>query len=215
MTRLEAGTGSSYPGNGALGVVDDVELTERVAASLGAELAEVGVNLDFAPVADVNTNPHNPVIGSAPSAPTPSLSPGTWARSFDGLQQRRRRRMREALPRPRRHVRGLAPRRCPTVDGLDEVALAPFRAAIDAGARSIMTAHILVRRSATHPATMSRALLHDLLRGELGFTGMVVTDALEMQAISATVGVEEGAVRRSQPMPTRCASGTTSSTSRS
>ena len=63
VTRLEAATGSSYPGNGALGVVDDVELTERVAAAIGAELAEVGVNLDFAPVADVNTNPQNPVIG--------------------------------------------------------------------------------------------------------------------------------------------------------
>ena len=63
VTRLEAATGSSYPGNAALGVVDDVELTERVAASLGAELADAGVNLDFAPVADVNTNPQNPVIG--------------------------------------------------------------------------------------------------------------------------------------------------------
>ncbi|HYI74538.1 MAG TPA: glycoside hydrolase family 3 N-terminal domain-containing protein, partial [Gaiellaceae bacterium] len=63
VTRLEADSGSSYPGNGALGVVDDVELTERVAASLGAELAAVGVNLDFAPVADVNTNAQNPVIG--------------------------------------------------------------------------------------------------------------------------------------------------------
>ena len=63
VTRLEAAHGSSYPGNAALGVVDDVELTRRVAASTGAELARVGVNLDFAPVADVNTNPQNPVIG--------------------------------------------------------------------------------------------------------------------------------------------------------
>ena len=63
MTRLEAASGSSYPGNGALGVVDDAALTRRVAASIGAELAGVGVNLDFAPVADVNTNPQNPVIG--------------------------------------------------------------------------------------------------------------------------------------------------------
>ena len=63
VTRVEAATGSSYPGNAALGVVDDLELTERIAASIGAELADVGVNLDFAPVADVNTNPLNPVIG--------------------------------------------------------------------------------------------------------------------------------------------------------
>ena len=61
--------------------------------------------------------------------------------------------------------------------------------------QSIMTAHIVVASVGETPATMSREILHDLLRGELGFDGMVMTDALEMQAISATVGVEEGAVR--------------------
>ena len=63
VTRLEAATGSSYPGNLALGAVDDVGLTERVAAAIAADLAAVGVDLDLAPVADVNTNPRNPVIG--------------------------------------------------------------------------------------------------------------------------------------------------------
>ena len=63
VTRLEARTGSSYPGNAALGAVDDVELTEQVAAAMAADLRAVGVNLDLAPVADVNTNPQNPVIG--------------------------------------------------------------------------------------------------------------------------------------------------------
>src|SRR6185437_15692798 len=63
VTRLEADTGSSYPGNLALGAVDDAELTEEVAASIAADLRAVGVNLDLAPVADVNTNPRNPVIG--------------------------------------------------------------------------------------------------------------------------------------------------------
>jgi beta-N-acetylhexosaminidase len=83
----------------------------------------------------------------------------------------------------------------PFVDSLDEVALAPFRAAIEAGTQAIMTAHIVVRSAADEPATMSRAILHDVLRGELGYAGLVVTDALEMKAISAIVGVEEGAVR--------------------
>ena len=63
VTRLEVRTGSSYPGNAALGVVDDVELTEQVAAAIAWDLVEVGVNLNLAPVADVNTNPMNPVIG--------------------------------------------------------------------------------------------------------------------------------------------------------
>ena len=83
----------------------------------------------------------------------------------------------------------------PLVDSLDARALEPFRAAIEAGVRSIMTAHIVVRAIGDAPATMSREILHDLLRAELGFGGVVVTDALEMKAISETVGVEEGAVR--------------------
>ncbi len=83
----------------------------------------------------------------------------------------------------------------PLVDSLDPRALEPFRAAIAAGVRSLMTAHIVVRSIGDEPATMSREVLHDLLRVELGFDGVVVTDALEMKAISETVGVEEGAVR--------------------
>ena len=71
----------------------------------------------------------------------------------------------------------------------------PFRAAIEAGVQAIMTAHIVVRSLGEAPATMSREVLHDLLREELGYDGLVITDALEMKAISATVGVEEGAVR--------------------
>ena len=62
VTRLEAAVGSSYPSHLALGVVDDVDLTRSVAGAMGAELMQVGVNLAFAPVADVNTNPDNPVI---------------------------------------------------------------------------------------------------------------------------------------------------------
>jgi beta-N-acetylhexosaminidase len=73
--------------------------------------------------------------------------------------------------------------------------LAPFRAAIEAGVRSIMTAHIRVPALDDAPATLSRRVLHDLLREELGFEGLVITDALEMRAVSATVGMEEGAVR--------------------
>src|SRR5262249_27843758 len=83
----------------------------------------------------------------------------------------------------------------PSVDTLEESALVPFRAAIDAGVLAIMTAHIVVRALGELPATMSQELLTDLLRSELGFDGLIVTDALEMKAISDTVGVEEGAVR--------------------
>jgi beta-N-acetylhexosaminidase len=194
VTRLEADTGSSYPGNGALGVVDDPPATERVAESMGAELAEVGINLDFAPVADVNTNPDNPVIGIRSFGSDGALVARHVAAFVGGLQ-------RAGVAACAKHFPGhgdtaedshLA---LPVVDSVDEDALAPFRSAIDAGVCSIMTAHIVVRSLGDAPATMSRSLLGDLLRGELGFRGAIVTDALEMRAISDTVGVEEGAVR--------------------
>ena len=194
VTRLEAGNGSSYPGNAALGVVDDVELTERVASSMGAELAAAGVNLDFAPVADVNTNPDNPVIGIRSFGADGDLVARQVAAFVGGLQ-------RAGVAACAKHFPGHGDTSVdshlalPVVDSLEEVALIPFRAAIEAGVQSIMTAHIVVRSIGDTPATMSREILHDLLRGELGYSGMVMTDALEMKAISATVGEEEGAVR--------------------
>ena len=194
VTRLEAGTGSSYPGHAVLGVVDDLVLTERVAESLGAELAGAGVNLDFAPVADVNTNPDNPVIGVRSFGDDEALVGRHVAAFVRGLQ-------RAGVAACAKHFPGhgdtsedshLA---LPVVESIDERALEPFRAAIEAGVRSIMTAHILVRSLGNDPATMNIHVLEELLRRELGYTGLVITDALEMRAISATVGVEEGAVR--------------------
>ncbi len=95
VTRLEVDRGSSYPGNGALGTVDDEELTEQIAAAIGADLAAVGVNLDFAPVADVNVNPSNPVIGirsfgtelRARRAPRRSLRPRAPEPGSRGVRQ--------------------------------------------------------------------------------------------------------------------------------
>ncbi len=194
VTRLEAARGSSYPGNGALGVVDDVELTRRVAGSMGTELAGVGVNLDFAPVADVNTNPQNPVIGIRSFGPEPELVARHVAAFVRGLQS-------AGVAACAKHFPGHGDTSLdshlalPSVDALDERALVPFRAAIDAGVLSVMTAHIVVGSLGDVPATMSRELLTDLLRTELGFEGLLVTDALEMKAISDTVGIEEGAVR--------------------
>lgn len=193
VTRLEAATGSSYPGNAALGSVDDVALTEQVAESLGADLAEVGVNLDLAPVADVNTNPLNPVIGIRAFGADAELVARHVAAFVRGLQS-------VGVAACAKHFPGHGDTaedshlELPVVESLDADALLPFRSAIEAGVQSIMTAHIVVRSVGDTPATMSREILHDLLREELGYAGMVMTDALEMRAISATVGVEHGAV---------------------
>jgi len=197
VTRLEAAEGSSYPGNLALGAADDVELTERVAASIGAELAAVGVNFDLAPVADVNTNPRNPVIGVRSFGSDPELVARHVGAFVTGLQ-------REGVVACAKHFPGHGATdadshlELPTVSrSLEELRaeeLVPFRAAIAAGVRSIMTAHILVPALDDVPATISPAHLHVLLREELGYDGVLITDALEMRAISATVGVEQGAV---------------------
>lgn len=197
VTRLDVDGGSPYPGNLALGAVDDVALTQEVARAMGADLRAVGVDLDLAPVADVNTNPANPIVGVRAFGGAPELVSRHVAAFVTGLQA-------AGVAACAKHYPGHGdtsedshlglPTVGATLESLRRVELQPFRAAIAAGVHAIMTAHIRVEAVDDAPATISRLLLHDLLRGELGFAGLVITDALEMRAISATVGVTEGAV---------------------
>ena len=198
VTRLDAVEGSPYPGNLALGAVDDVQLTGRVARAMAADLRAVGVDLDLAPVADVNTNPQNPIVGVRAFGSDPDLVARHVAAFVAGLQA-------GGVAACAKHFPGhgdtsedshlALPTVTASAEALRRAELAPFRAAIAAGVRAIMTAHLLVPAFDTVPATVSRVLLHDVLRVELGFEGLVVTDALEMRAISAGLGVEEGAVQ--------------------
>jgi beta-N-acetylhexosaminidase len=197
VTRLESERGSSYPGNWALGAVDDISLTEEVAAAIGADLAAAGVNLNLAPVADMNVNPMNPIVGIRSFGADPALVGRHVAAFVTGLQ-------RSGVVACVKHFPGHGDTaedshlELPTVERDAETMaamLAPFQAAIDAGARAVMTAHVRVVGLDDAPATLSRAAIDNVLRGELGFTGVVVTDALEMRAVSATVGVGEGAVQ--------------------
>jgi len=192
VTRLEHERGSSYPGNFALGVVDDVALTEEVGAAIGSDLAAVGVNLNFAPVADVNTNPRNPVIGIRSFGSEPELVARHVAAYVRGMQT-------AGVAACAKHFPGHGDteldshHELPTVSGDLDAALLPFQAAIDEGVRAIMSAHIRLPELDDVPATVSRRILHDLLREELGFTGLVITDALDMKGVTATVGID-GAV---------------------
>jgi beta-N-acetylhexosaminidase len=194
VTRLEADRGSSYPGNLALGAVDDVELTEEVAAAIAGELVRAGVNVNFAPVADANTNPHNPVIGVRSFGADPELVARHVAAFVRGTQ-------RQGVGACAKHFPGHGDTAVdshldlPVVAGDLDAALLPFRAAIAAGVKAVMTGHLLVPALDDLPATLSRRILTGLLREELGFDGLVVTDALEMRAISGGVGVEEAAVQ--------------------
>jgi beta-N-acetylhexosaminidase len=197
VTRLEADRGSSFPGNLALGAVDDVELTRRVAAAIGGELGAVGVNLDLAPVADVIVDPANPIVGVRSFGSDPALVSRHVAAFVEGLQSIGVAACAKHFPG---HGESLADSHLelPSVETdletLRARALPPFAAAVNAGVRAVMTAHIRFDALDDEPATLSTNAI-GLLRSELGFEGLVITDALEMRAISATVGLEEGAVR--------------------
>ncbi|MFJ9080932.1 glycoside hydrolase family 3 protein [Streptomyces sp. NPDC102384] len=198
VTRLEVRTGSSFPGNHALGAVDDAALTRAVAAELGHRLAECGVNLNWAPSADVNANPDNPVIGVRSFGADPALVARHTAAYVEGLQA-------SGVAACTKHFPGHGdtavdshhdvPRIDVDLDVLHARDLAPFRAAIAAGSRAVMSAHILVPAlDPEYPATLSRRILTGLLREEFGYEGLIVTDGMEMKAISGTYGIERGSV---------------------
>ncbi|MFG2969983.1 MULTISPECIES: glycoside hydrolase family 3 protein [unclassified Streptomyces] len=198
VTRLEVHTGSSFPGNHALGAVDDVELTRQVALELGRRLAACGVNFNWAPSADVNSNPANPVIGVRSFGADQDLVARHTAAYVTGLQA-------AGVAACTKHFPGhgdtavdshhAMPRIDATAEVLRTRELAPFHAAIAAGSLAVMSAHILVPAlDPARPATLSPTILTDLLRTELGYDGLIVTDGIEMQAISATYGIEHGSV---------------------
>jgi beta-N-acetylhexosaminidase len=197
VTRLEAAAGSSYPGNLALGVAADPALTRAVGAAIGADLAAAGINLDTAPVADLNADPRNPVVGVRSFGADPAQVAAHTAAMVEGLQG-------QGVAACAKHFPGHggtavdSHEAVPTVaDDADSLAAAllPFRAAIAAGTRCVMTAHIVVPAWDAVPATLSRRILTGLLREELGFDGLAITDGLEMAAVRGTVGLASGAVR--------------------
>ncbi|RIV37859.1 glycoside hydrolase family 3 protein [Micromonospora radicis] len=199
VTRFESGRGSSRPGNLALGAVDDPALTEEVARDLAVDLAAVGVTLDYAPDADVNSNPDNPVIGVRSFGADPALVARHTTAWVRGLQS-------GGVAACAKHFPGHGDTHVdshhdlPRITGdrarLDAVELAPFRAAIAAGVQAVMTGHLLVPALDPQlPATLSGRILGGLLREEMGFNGVVVTDGIEMQAVAGRYGLAGAVVR--------------------
>ncbi|MFD9908830.1 glycoside hydrolase family 3 protein [Streptomyces sp. NPDC059063] len=199
VTRMEAWTGASRPGNLALGAVDDVDLTERVAHDIGRELHAAGVSLNYAPSADVNSNPLNPVIGVRSFGARTDVVARHTAAWIRGLQS-------AGVAACAKHFPGHGDTSVDPHFGLPKVsgsaaeiartALPPFIAATESGVRAVMTAHLLVPAyDPTLPATLSPRVLNDLLRGELGFDGMVVTDGIEMGAVTDRYGIDGATVR--------------------
>jgi len=199
VTRLAHLTGSPYPGNAALGAVDDVQLTRTVYHALGSDLAAVGINVDLAPSVDVNTAAGNPVIGTRSFGASTALVSRHAAAAVTGLQS-------AGVAACAKHFPGHGSTRddthhvLATIDGdvarLRERDLPPFAAAIGAGVAAVMPGHLRVPGlTGDLPATQSAAALGGLLRGELGFTGVIISDALEMRAVSGRHGIADAAVR--------------------
>ncbi len=197
VTRLEAAHGSSFPGNLALGAVDDVALTRRVAAAIGGELAAAGIDLDLAPVADVVVDPAAAIVGVRSFGSGPELVARHVAAYVEGLQS-------AGVAACAKHFPGHGettadshlelPAADADLETLRARALPPFAAAVEAGVRAVMTAHVRFTALGDEPATLSPGVIA-LLRAELGFEGVVMTDALEMQGAGGPAGIQESAVR--------------------
>ena len=204
VIRLKEGA-TVLPGNMALGATGSTELAERAGEVTAVELAAVGVNLNFAPVMDVNNNPNNPVIDRRSFGESPELVSRLGVAYIHGLQ-------RHGVLATAKHFPGHGDTTVdshfdlPTVnhdlERIHALELQPFRAAIDADVAAIMTAHIIYPVfDPDRPATLSPTILTDLLRKELGFDGLLITDDMEMKAIddryrsgeAAVMAIEAGA----------------------
>ncbi|HEX9412668.1 MAG TPA: glycoside hydrolase family 3 N-terminal domain-containing protein [Ktedonobacterales bacterium] len=199
VRRLGRGA-TIFPGNMALAATGSEQLVYDVALATGRELKALGINLNLAPVVDVNNNPNNPVIGVR------SFGEDTHAVARLGVAAARGYRAAGVIG-CLKHFPGHGDTvvdshaGVPTVpvdlQRLESVELVPFRAGIAAGAASVMVGHIAFSHLTTHPtlpASISPEIVHDLLRERLGFGGVIASDCLEMGAIADTVGTERGAV---------------------
>jgi beta-N-acetylhexosaminidase len=197
VARLKAPF-TEWPPMATLGRSGDIRLAERFARALAVELKAVGITLDFAPVLDVHTNPNNPVIGDRALADKAGEVAALGSAIVRALQG-------EGVAACGKHFPGHGDTstdshvELPLVEHpperLREVEFVPFKAAIDADVAAIMTAHVFAPAlDDLRPATLSRRVVTDLLRTELGFNGLIVSDDLEMKAIASHHSVPSAAV---------------------
>jgi beta-N-acetylhexosaminidase len=197
VTRLHARSGSPVLGAAALGAADDLDLTRDTGHLVGLDLTAAGIDLDLAPVADVNSNADNPVIGTRSFGTDARRTADHVVAWLEGLQETGVSGCAKHFPGhgDTSHDSHLAlPSLDASLDLLAERELVPFAAAVDAGVAAVMTSHLLVTAvDPSLPATLSPNVLA-LLRERLGFTGAIVTDALDMVGASRGRGIPEAAV---------------------
>lgn len=209
VTRLQSGT--DFPGNMALGATRSTDLAESVGHAIGSELHSLGINMNLAPSLDVNNNADNPVIGVRSFGENPQLVADLGTAYINGLQK-------SGMAATAKHFPGHGDTAVdshlglPSVphekDRLLEVELYPFQQAINKGIDAILTAHVtfpkidpttvISKKDGTEihlPATLSHEVLTNLVRKEMGFKGVISTDALNMKAIVDHFGPVDTAIR--------------------
>lgn len=198
VMRLRDGF-TDVPSMRALGRTGDAALAQQIGRVLGTELRAVNGDLNFAPVLDVDTNAANPVIADRSLGGDPSLVARLGVAIARGLQE-------SGVAACGKHFPGHGdtlqdshvdlPRLNLPIERLHTVELPPFAAAVQSGIATIMTAHVVYEAiDHQYPATMSRAVLHNILRGQLGFDGAIISDDIEMKAIADHFGFEEAIIQ--------------------
>ncbi|PAE36896.1 glycoside hydrolase family 3 protein [Bacillus sp. 7884-1] len=209
VTRLQ--TGTDMPGNMALGATRSEELAEKIGRTIGEELNALGINMNFGPVLDINNNPDNPVIGVRSFGEDPELVANLGNAYIKGLHETGTAATAKHFPghgdtAVDSHV-GL-PSVPHDIDRLKNVELYPFQQAMDTGIDAIMSAHVtfpkiddtkaISKKDGTEvavPGTLSHKILTGLMREEMGFKGVIVTDAMNMGAIADHFGPVDAAIR--------------------
>ncbi len=199
---MAVGEGTTpFPGGMALGATRSADLAYKVGYAIGRELAAMGINVNYAPVCDVNVNPYSAVVGTRAFGEEPQLVAELSAAMATGIQA-------AGVAATAKHFPGHGDTTSDSHFGmpvlqhdearLHRVELPPFAAAVQAGVRLVMTAHIALpalHEGVNVPATLSAPVLRGILREELGFEGVIVSDAMDMRAIRQGAGLVEDAVR--------------------
>lgn len=191
---------TKFPAMGIIAKSGDESRAYDAGRIIGAYLTAYGLDIDFAPVADVNTNPKNPVIGDRAFGSDPNLAAGMVRQVILGLHE-------SGAASCVKHFPGHGDTATDTHTGYAETLktweeisnceMIPFRAGIEAGTDFVMTAHIAAPNvtGSDEPSTMSYTMLTEKLRGELGFQGIIITDALSMGAIREKYSSSEACIR--------------------
>ncbi|WP_130860613.1 beta-N-acetylhexosaminidase [Gracilibacillus phocaeensis] len=198
VTRMPEGI-NSLPDSRSIGALNDPDLSYEVGTILAEQMRTLGFNLDFAPVLDVDSNPNNPVIGDRSFGDNPDIVSNLGIQTMKGIQE-------NGVISVVKHFPGHGdtgvdshlelPKVDKNQDELAELELIPFQNAIAQGADMVMIAHILLpQMKSEYPASMSKSVITDMLREDIGFNGVVVTDDLTMGAITDHYSIAEAAVQ--------------------